>query len=98
MKSILQEKKECYLCRYMYNSQRLHGLESHHMIPGTANRRKSEQYGLKVWLCQEHHRNGVMAVHQNKALMDTLKTIAQREFEKKYSHENWMKEFGKNYM
>lgn len=41
-KSILQDKKESYLTGATYN------LEEHHIFFGTANRKISEKYGLKV--------------------------------------------------
>lgn len=33
-----------------------YNLEEHHIFEGTANRNLSEKYGLKVYLCQKHHR------------------------------------------
>ena len=30
--------------------------EVHHCIPGTANRQKSDKYGLTINLCRKHHR------------------------------------------
>ena len=41
-KSILQNKKECYITGSTYN------LHKHHVFEGTANRKLSEQDGL--WL------------------------------------------------
>lgn len=92
MKSIIQSNKECYVCKTTF------GLHDHHIIFGTANRKKSEKYGLKVWLCQEHH-TGQTGVHFNKALDLKLKKIAQRNFEKiQGSREQFLKEFGKNFL
>lgn len=56
MNSILQCKKECYVCKIASN------LEAHHLFFGQANRKLSEKYGLKVPLCYEHHR-GTNGVH-----------------------------------
>ena len=47
--SILQSERCCYFCESVI------GLEEHHIFAGVANRRISEKYGLKVWLCHEHH-------------------------------------------
>lgn len=94
-KSIIQEKKECYLCRVLYDSERTYGLEEHHCIPGTAHRRLCTKYGLTVWLCADHHRNGKNAAHRNIETMAFLKLTAQQAFEKKYSHEEFMNVFGK---
>ena len=68
-RSIMQDRKECYLCRKKIEDEGITGrpkdvpLEEHHVMHGTANRRLSEHYGLKVWLCAEHHRTGKKAVH-----------------------------------
>ena len=47
--SIVQSEKECWFCGARAR------LEEHHIFAGTANRRISEKYGLKVWLCHRHH-------------------------------------------
>ena len=54
-KSIIQKKKECIICNSL-------NAEEHHVFFGTANRKLSEKYGLKVYLCAEHHR-GTRGVH-----------------------------------
>lgn len=54
-KSIIQKKKECIICNSL-------NVEEHHVFFGTANRKLSEKYGLKVYLCAEHHR-GTRGVH-----------------------------------
>lgn len=91
MNSILQEDKKCFICgKYIT-------LQCHHIFGGTANRRKSEKYGLKVWLCFEHHL-GRDGVHYNKILMDSLHRIGQKEFEKNHTREEFIKEFGRGYL
>lgn len=89
--SILQLDKKCALCG------RVDGLERHHVMHGTANRRLAEKYGLTVWLCAEHHR-GKMSPHQNHNIDVAFKMAAQKAFEQIYSHEEWMEIFGKNYL
>ena len=90
MKSILQSEKGCWVCR------RKNNLASHHVFFGTANRKKSEKYGLKVWLCYNCH-TGQNGVHFNPSLDKRLKMMAQEVFEKRYGHEKFMEEFGKNW-
>ena len=100
-KSILHDKREgtCYLCKLLNNDyQRRNNLEEHHVMEGTANRKKSEHWGLKVYLCHEHHQGSPAAVHRNKDTEQTLKVLAQMKFESLYSHKLWMEEFGKNYL
>ena len=67
-KSIMHRKEDrtCYLCMLLrddYNARE--DLQEHHAMPGTANRRLSERYGLKVYLCIGHHLVGPDAVHNN---------------------------------
>lgn len=90
MKSIIQSNKECWVCGSPY-------VQVHHVIYGTAHRRLSEKYGLTVYLCQKHHTGGE-GVHFNPILDKTLKQIAQKRFEEKYSHEEFMKVFKRNYL
>lgn len=92
MKSVLQEdKEECFLCGGRAS-------EEHHCIYGTANRKLSEKYGLKVYLCPNCHRTGNMAVHKNYFTDLKLKQIAQKKFEELYGHEKFMEVFKKNYL
>lgn len=72
-------------------------LESHHIFMGNPNRKNSERYGLKVWLCKEHH-TGNSGVHQDIKLDWRLKRIAQMEFEKRYDRNIFMAIFGRNYL
>lgn len=72
-------------------------LELHHIFMGNPNRKNSEKYGLKVWLCKEHH-TGNTGVHQDIKLDLALKRMAQREFEKKYGRSEFMRVFGRNYL
>lgn len=68
----------------------------HHVMNG-AFKKKSEKYGCWVWLTPHQH----YLLHNTKdgkRLMKELKTECQKEFEKRYSHEEWMHEFKKNYL
>lgn len=92
MDSIIQKNKQCWVCQTTYN------LHSHHICYGTANRKQSEKYGLKVFLCMEHH-TGNFGVHHNKPLDLTLKKVAQTKFEEIHgSREEFRKIFGKSYL
>ena len=90
MKSIMQRDKKCWVCG------RTDGLEKHHCIHGTANRKLSERYGLTVWLCSWHHR-GPEGVHFDAALDLALKRDAQKAFESKYGN-RFLAVFGRNYL
>lgn len=73
------------------------GLEWHHILGGVANRKLSERYGLKVRLCHECH-TGDGGAQYEKEMNLRLKREAQKEFEKRYGHDEWMKRFRKNYL
>ena len=100
MKSIMQKKDgRCYLCELIdQDYSRKEYLEEHHVIYGTSARKLSEKYGLKVYLCEKHHRTGGMdAVHQNPLLSSMLKDKAQRIFEEVNPDLSFNEIFGKNY-
>ena len=108
-KSIIQKhtdklSRECFLCREEaerigYFGELKHtGLHKHHFMHGPM-RKKAEHYGLWAYVCQErHHEYGPEAPHANKEVDLHLQQIAQKAFEAKYSHEEWMAEFGNNYL
>lgn len=104
-KSILQDTKECFLCRMeaeragYYGELPNSGLHKHHVLYGSGNRKLSEHYGLWVWLCaKRHHEYGPDAVHTNSNIRTMLSQIAQKAFEEKYSHELYMEKFKKNWL
>ena len=93
MDSIIQHVKECYICG------RTSCLEDHHIFFGIKNRENSEKYGLKVWLCVQHHRGGA-GVHKNRSLDLEIKADAQRAAMKKYawSIKDFINIFGRTYI
>lgn len=93
MKSVLQENKECYVCASNLN------LHEHHVFFGSANRKKSEVYGMKVWLCARHHNMSNGGVHSNRELDLRIKKMAQAYFEANIgTRDRFRKEFGKSYL
>ncbi|MCM1213290.1 MAG: hypothetical protein NC331_11440 [Lachnospiraceae bacterium] len=101
-RSIMHDKGDgtCYLCMLLHGD---HGrrtvLEEHHVMGGTADRRLSERYGLKVYLCPQHHRiHREESPHQDRATNALLHRKAQEAFERAHSHGEWMEAFGRNYI
>ena len=90
-KSILQSRKECFIC------QRVSGLHKHHVFFGTSNRKNSETHGLWIWLCVDHH-TGTHGVHNDRPLDLNLKINAQAVFEQNHSREEFREIFGKSYL
>lgn len=71
-------------------------LERHHVY-GSSNRARSEHYGYVVNLCHWCH-NEKGGVHQDAAKMLALHQRFQRVFELTHTREQFMQEFGKNYI
>lgn len=99
-KSIMQPKSDrrCYLCMLLDNDFRGKiGLEEHHVLFGNTHA-FAEAEGLKVNLCQKHHRIGPAAVHNNNGNAKLLMAKAQETYEKTHSHEEWMLHAETNYL
>ena len=92
MKSILSNKKECYICGSPND------LHRHHIFFG-ANRRLSEQFGAWVYLCARHHNMSDEGVHFNRETDLTLKRTAQELWEKEYgTRDDFRRIFGKSWL
>lgn len=101
MRSIIQKNKDyCFLCSILYGDNSFKpDTEEHHIFPGNPNRKLSERYGLKVYLCIRHHRTGPDAVHNkpNQGNDLILKRIGQQAFKRHYPFKDFRQIFGKNY-
>lgn len=92
MKSIVQDKKECIICKKTNN------LHLHHIYFGK-NRAISDKHGFVCYLCYEHHEgtNGVHGKNGDK-IDNYLKQICQERFERYFSREDFRKLIGKSYI
>ena len=99
-KSILHGKQSgfCYLCALLNGDYSMKQTEEHHVVFGAGQRSLSEEYGLKVYLCREHHREGPFAPHNNKEVEEMLCRIAQERFKEEYPDLEWTEIFRKNYL
>ena len=94
MKSIISNANHCYLCGRKEN------LHTHHVLYGTANRKKADEDGLTIKLCPSCH----TAIHNPTTKFDkwtakALKEIAQEKWEDRYgSREEFIERYGKNYL
>ena len=67
MKSIMHDKRDrtCYLCMMLHDDDSMKAvLQEHHIFGGTANRKISERYGIKVYLCLDHHLTGTEGMRE----------------------------------
>lgn len=97
MNSIIQHERKCFYC-----NERVY-LDVHHCFAGNPNRKLSENYGLKVWLCRKHHTGNEpndRGVHFDRQKDLALKQLAQQTAMEYYgwSKEDFIKIFGKNYL
>lgn len=98
-KSILKtEKNCCFLCSMLYKDYSYKYTEKHHILFGSGLRTNSEAEGLTVDLCRRHHKEGKEAVHNNQEMRELLCRIAQQEYEKTHTREEWMEISKKNYL
>ena len=96
-KSILQSDKECYLCRKRYNLRTTRGLEEHHILFGRGRRELSERYGLKVWLCHDHHNEPPLGVHFDPGARRELEQAAQFAFDNIHGPGSFARCLGKKF-
>lgn len=97
-RSIMHDKDgSCYMCDLLKVKPMSPYREEHHVFNGP-NRKISEHYGLKVYLCIAHHTIGKEAVHNNSENMLMLKKEGQKAFMKRYPNKDFIRIFGKNYL
>lgn len=80
----------CYLCGKYGDTQR------HHVFQG-AYRKKAEFHGYVVRLCMDCH-TGPDGVHANKTKRIHLRQECQREYEQTHTRDQFIAEFGRNYL
>lgn len=103
-RSIIQKGRYCYLCALLDGDESEKSVLQEHHVFGGPLRKKSEHYGLKVYLCLMHHEGDINgcreAVHRPEYndYGEILKKIGQEKFEELHGHDEWMAEFGKNYL
>lgn len=92
-KSILSEERECFRCKTTLN------LQVHHIF-NSAYRKKSEKYGYWCYLCMDCHtgKRGVHTTVEGRAYWNNLKRLCQIHFEETHSREDFIREFGQNYL
>lgn len=94
MVSIVQDKRECYICKLQAT------LELHHVFFGTANRKKSDEDGCVVWLCHYHHTGSKNSVHFNIKVDREVKRKVEVIWLNYYNKtvEEFIKRYGRNYL
>ena len=91
-----KSRDRCFFCG------RTGHLEEHHLLSGTSNRDNSEDYGLKVYICNNCHflhSKGIVKINDVEIKESDIKAFAQRKWEETYgSREEFIKIFGKSWI
>jgi hypothetical protein len=92
--SILQDEKKCLVCETTI------GIHTHEIFFGTANRKKSIEYGLCAYLCGRHHNMSKQGIHFNRTLDLKIKQMAQKKAMEHYDWtiDDFRKVFGKSWL
>lgn len=88
----------CYLCAREEGNYKEQYTELHHVVFGGGGRVRSEENGLKVYLCLRHHRTGKDAVHNCRKTRERLCAYMQEAYEQNHTREEWMRIAYKNYI
>ena len=91
-KSIISNERECYICHTQRDLQR-------HHIFGGPNRRRSDDDGLWIYLCVDHH-TGNHGVHRDFGLALEIKQMGERAWIERYgkTREEFIRDYGKNFL
>lgn len=81
----------CFLCGKYGPTER------HHVFQG-AYRKKAEHYGYVVNLCHSCHNVSPHGVHFDKTKRIALRQRCQREYEQTHTRDQFIAEFGRNYL
>lgn len=96
-----QDKGNCLMCELLGEYKYHPYTERHHVFCGI-HRAKCEEWGITAELCLYHHKGDINgnseAVHFNSDNDQMLREYAQKRFEEMYSHELFVKEFGKSWL
>ena len=91
MRSIIQTDDKCFLCHMAY------GTDTHHIF-GAANRKFSEEDGLKIRVCRTCH-DAIHFSDRSGEIQQKLHQLGQMKWEDKYgSREEFMKRYGRNWL
>lgn len=96
--SVLQIKDgRCFLCMINGNNLYYPEVDRHHVFGGS-DRKDSEEEGLTVYLCRNHHVDGPEAVHNNRENDLIIKRYAQAVYEQNHTREEFQKRFRMSYL
>ena len=96
MKSIIQSKNECFICKTNYDVVTTNDLTEHLIF--NEYPKQSNKYGLKINLCYRHNDFNKYQEKFKNALELSLKQLAQKKFEETRKRKSFIKHFNKSYI
>lgn len=98
MRSIIQNDDYCMICTEIHKDYSWKETEEHHVFFGPGKRFLSDEDGLVVYLCKQHHTAGIEAVHNNRLADLWVKAIAQARYEETHTRADFIKRYGRSYL
>ena len=81
----------CVVCGSPY-------VQKHHIMYGTANRKKADKDGYILPLCVDHHTGG-NGIHRNRGMALRWMELAQQHYERhKGTREDFIRDYGRSYL
>lgn len=96
MKSIIQSKNECFICKTNYDAVTTNDLTEYLIF--NEYPKQSNKYGLKIKLCTRHNDFNKYQEKFKNALEVSLKQLAQNKFEETRNRKEFIKKFNKSYL
>ena len=96
MKSIIQSKNECFICKVNYDVVTTNDLSEYLIF--NEYPKQSNRFGLKINLCPRHNDFNKYQEKFKNALELSLKQLAQKKFEETRNRKEFIKLFNKCYL
>ena len=96
MKSIIQCKNECFICKINYDVLTTNNLTKYLIYNDYP--KQSNKYGLKINLCYRHNDFNKYQEKFKYTLELSLKQLAQNKYEETRNRKEFIKHFNKNHL
>ena len=96
IKSIIQNKNECFICKTNYDVEATNNLTEYLIF--NEYPKQSNKYELKINLCYRHNDFNKYQEKFKNALELSLKQLAQKKFEVTRNRKDFIKHFNKIYL
>lgn len=87
---IVDDQEHCAMCGRPAQ-------ERHHIF-NKSYKKKSEEDGYILPLCNYHHQDGKMGIHNNIEIWNYWRAICQAHFEETHTRDEFRERYGKSYL